>query len=411
MKKRKKKKQKHFIKENPPVYNPVNNLSNYRIVNIGTDVDNKNIAILKHLFSLYPKNDIYYEIVNKELVVNLRQLDFSNFKSNVEKLTKNYNGSSELLLRLLENIAAIKSYGLKGKKRLYVEYNKERKVKDREKKELKRGMFFYAANSDFSQINNDIPKEFLNKILCGDSKETLKQLPDNCIDLVFTSPPYNFGLDYASNKDDAGWKDYFDKLFSIFDECIRVLKFGGRIIVNTQPLFSDYIPSHHIISNYFMKKKLIWKGEILWEKNNYNCKYTAWGSWKSPSNPYLKYTWEFLEIFSKGVLKKIGLSENIDIDKDEFKKWVVAKWSIAPERKMKDFGHPAMFPEELVKRVLKLFSYKNDIILDPFNGVGTTTVVANKLARRYIGIDISKEYCGKSEKRLAQETDLLNSVG
>jgi len=55
-----------------------------------------------------------------------------------------------------------------------------------------------------------------------------------------------------------------------------------------QPLFSDYIPSHHFISNFFIQKKLIWKGEILWEKNNYNCKYTAWGSWKSPSNPYLK---------------------------------------------------------------------------------------------------------------------------
>ena len=149
-----------------------------------------------------------------------------------------------------------------------------------------------------------------------------------------------------------------------------------------------------------MQKKLIWKGEILWEKNNYNCKYTAWGSWKSPSNPYLKYTWEFVEIFSKGTLKKTGESKNADIDSEEFKKWVVAKWSIAPERKMKDFGHPAMFPEELASRVLKLFSFKNDIILDPFNGVGTTTFVANKLNRKYIGIDISKEYCDKAIKRI-----------
>ncbi|HAX62226.1 MAG TPA: DNA methylase [Elusimicrobia bacterium] len=378
------------------------------MINIETDVDNKSIIAIKHLFSLYPKNDIYYEIVNKGLAVNLRQLDFSNFKSDIEKLTKHYNGESKLLYRLLNSIADIKSYGLKGKKRLYVGYNKERKVKDREKKELKRGMFFYAANDGFSQTNSDTPKEFINKILCGNSEEILKQLPDNCVDLIFTSPPYNFGLEYTSNKDDAGWKEYFDKLFSIFDECIRILKFGGRIIVNTQPLFSDYIPSHHIISNYFMKKKLIWKGEILWEKNNYNCKYTAWGSWKSPSNPYLKYTWEFLEIFSKGTLKKSGLRENIDIEKDEFKKWVVAKWSIAPERKMKDFGHPAMFPEELVDRALKLFSYKNDIILDPFNGAGTTTIVAKKLGRKYIGIDISKEYCKKAETRIKQNIDLFN---
>ena len=114
-----------------------------------------------------------------------------------------------------------------------------------------------------------------------------------------------------------------------------------------QPLFSDYIPSHHVISNYFMKKRLIWKGEILWEKNNYNCKYTAWGSWKSPSSPYLKYTWEFVEVFCKGQLKKAGKSADADIDADSFKDWVVAKWSIAPERRMREFDHPAMFPEEL----------------------------------------------------------------
>ena len=138
---------------------------------------------------------------------------------------------------------------------------------------------------------------------------------------------------------------------------------------------------------------MIWKGEILWEKNNYNCKYTAWGSWKSPSSPYLKYTWEFLEIFCKGDLKKSGRSEDIDITEDEFKSWVVARWSIGPERRMKQYDHPAMFPEELVERSLKLFSYRNDIILDPFNGAGTTTVVAKRLKRRYIGIDVSESYC------------------
>jgi DNA modification methylase len=145
---------------------------------------------------------------------------------------------------------------------------------------------------------------------------------------------------------------------------------------------------------------MIWKGEILWEKNNYNCKYTAWGSWKSPSNPYLKYTWEFVEIFSKGNLKKTGLPENADITPDEFKEWVVAKWSIAPERRMKEYGHPAMFPEKLAERVLKLFSFKGDIVLDPFNGVGTTTAVAKKLGRQFVGIDISPEYCDIANKRI-----------
>ena len=201
------------------------------------------------------------------------------------------------------------------------------------------------------------------------------------------------------------WEKYFEKLFLIFDECIRVLKFGGRIIVNIQPLFSDYIPSHHIISGYFMRKKMIWKGEILWEKNNYNCKYTAWGSWKSPGSPYLKYTWEFLEIYAKGNLKKDGNPENIDITENEFKKWVVAKWSIAPERKMNEYDHPAMYPEELVERALKLFSFERDVILDPFNGVGTTTVVAKKLNRRFIGIDTSAKYCKIAQRRLKEISD------
>jgi DNA modification methylase len=248
----------------------------------------------------------------------------------------------------------------------------------------------------------DSTTEFeLNKIYCGDCYDVLKQFPDNCIDLILTSPPYNFGMDYSKIDDNQIWDLYFDKLFSILKECIRVLKFGGRLVINIQPYFSEYVPTHHIISNFLMNEKLIWKGEILWEKNNYNCAYTAWGSWKSPSSPYLKYTWEFIEVFCKGSLIKEGKSENADIEADEFKKWVVGKWSIAPEKRMKDFDHPAMFPEELAERVIKLFSFKNDIILDPFNGVGTTTKVAKTLDRKYIGIDTDEEYCKKARKRMA----------
>jgi DNA modification methylase len=284
-------------------------------------------------------------------------------------------------------------------KRDNIDYKKERKVANRKEKEKKRGVYYYAHNHNFSKNNIELPKEFENKIICGDSLDILKKLPNNCIDLVFTSPPYNFGLEYSNNADDHYWEHYFEKLFKIFDETIRVLKYGGRIIVNIQPLFSDYIPTHHIISNYFISKKMIWKGEIIWEKNNYNCKYTAWGSWKSPSSPYLKYTWEFLEVFSKGDLKHPGKKENIDITEEEFKKYVIAKWSIAPERNMKEYGHPAMFPEKLVEQALKLFSFQNDVILDPFNGVGTTTSVAKKLNRKYLGIDISQEYCNIAQKR------------
>lgn len=108
---------------------------------------------------------------------------------------------------------------------------------------------------------------------------------------------------------------------------------------------------------------------------------------------------------SKGDLRKQGLSQDADISADEFKKWVVGKWSIAPERRMKEFGHPAMFPEELVERVIKLFSFKSDIVLDPFNGVGTTTLVAHRFNRRYLGIDISESYCNTAVDRIREQKE------
>lgn len=260
---------------------------------------------------------------------------------------------------------------------------------------------------EYSKLNNTLPLEMLDKVYCSDSYDYLRNLPDNCIDIVLTSPPYNFGIDYNSTSDVVPWKDYFSRLFDIFKECIRVLKDSGRVIVNVQPLFSDYIPTHHFISNFFIEQGMIWKGEILWEKNNYNCKTCSWGSWKSPSSPYLKYTWEFIEVFCKNSLKKDGLCENIDITSDEFKKFVNARWSIAPERRMQEYGHDAMFPEELVRRCLKLFSYRGDIVLDPFNGVGTTTRVCKELGRRYIGIDIDETYCEKARHRVES---LENSI-
>ncbi len=282
--------------------------------------------------------------------------------------------------------------------------NRERKVIDRTQKEKIR-----KGTKDLITIKSEITEAdisaIVNKIICGDSESVLKEFPDNFVDIIITSPPYNFGLEYKDdkNKDAIYWQDYFDKLNGIWQECYRVLKPAGRICINIQPLFSDYMPTHHIISRQLLELGLLWKAEIIWEKHNYNCKYTAWGSWKSPSMPYFKYTWEFIEVFCKESHKKEGSSDKIDINGDEFKKWVYAKWDIAPERNMKKYDHPAMFPEELVVRLLKLFSYQDDIVLDPLNGVGTTTLVASKLKRKYIGIDISEKYCKIAEERLKEE--------
>ncbi len=365
--------------------------------NTGDDAATAFAALNAH----FDPDDFHVMFGGHEAEVWLRQVNLWDLANAVNRVGAEHGGS-DALREVYEAVEGIRSYGINGTKRLYVGYNDERKVAGRKTKELRRGKHYYADADGWQRADGQLPDAFRDRIICGDSETVLRALPDNCVDLVFTSPPYNFGLGYEDDGDaDAiDWAGYFSKLFAVFDECVRVLKYGGRIVVNVQPLFSDYIPSHHIISNYFMDRGLIWKGEILWEKNNYNCKYTAWGSWKSPSSPYLKYTWEFVEVFCKGDLKKRGNSADADIGADEFKEWVVARWSIAPERRMREYDHPAMFPEELARRVMLLFSFRGDVVLDPFNGVGTTTAVAQQHGRRFLGVDIASEYCAAAEKRL-----------
>ena len=375
---------------------------NYKEITVPTKVDfsKQHQKMVTSFFDRF-NNHIYFEpTASHEVKLFINSIDIQKFKqAAIEFKNKESNKDAvELLDLFVEAVENIGSYGLKGGKRVFVDFNTERKVKNRKQKEHKRTSAHKKTKQE--QQDNILPKEYENKIICADSLEVLKQMPDNCVDVMLTSPPYNFGLEYTQGEDDKKWEDYFNQLFVILRETNRVLKTGGRMIINVQPLFSDYIPTHHIISKYLLDIGMLWKGEIIWEKNNYNCKYTAWGSWKSPSSPYLKYTWEFIEIFCKENLKHTGNKQDIDIDEEEFKKWVIAKWSIAPERNMKQFGHPAMFPEKLVERCLKLFSFKNDVVLDVFNGAGTTTTVAKHLNRRYIGIDISQEYCNTAEERI-----------
>lgn len=364
-----------------------------------TAVSEADHACIDQLNSSFSDQELFVKIQQDRIGIFVRIVDYTKLHILVNKLSIDYQSS--LPVRIFEVIDAVKTYGIRYGKRYYVNYAGERKVKGRSIKELRRGKHYYANDHNYDNTNNQPPATMVNKIIVGDAQQVLQQLPDNCVDLIFTSPPYNFGLDYGTNADDQCWDDYFAKLFAIFNECIRVVKWGGRIAVNVQPLFSDYIPSHHLISSFFIERRLIWRGELLWEKNNYNCKYTTWGSWKSPSSPYLKYTWEFIEIFAKGSLKHKGNSADADITADEFKSWVNAKWSIAPEWNMKRYQHPAMFPEELARRVLKLFSFSGSLVLDPFVGVGTTAVVAKQLNRRYLGIDISPDYCQTAIERLA----------
>ena len=379
----------------------------YRVVPLPLTVaqctNERTETLIGELNSRLKKSDVVVVRSNDQYEIHVRELAIDHMEAIVADIKQNELHDPAILANFLSAIKGLSSYCPKGDKRVYVGYNEERKIEGRKVKETRRGRHFYTNGETFDEPPNKVPGSYTNQILLGDSEEVLKNLPDNCIDLIFTSPPYNFGLDYPSHDDSNHWQGYFDKLFAIIDECVRVLKYGGRLAINIQPLYSDYIPSHHIISKKLMDAKLIWKGEILWEKNNYNCKYTAWGSWKSPSNPYLKYTWEFIEVFCKGSLQKPGNRDKADISADDFKKWVVGKWSIAPEKNMKAFDHPAVFPEELARRVIQLFSFQGDTVLDPFSGVGTTCVVAKKLGRTFLGIDNSEKYCETARTRLQEQ--------
>lgn len=240
----------------------------------------------------------------------------------------------------------------------------------------------------------------------GDCIELIKTIEDSTVDAVITSPPYNFGLEYGEYSDEKEWGRYFDWLDTLWKECFRVLKCGGRLIINVQPNWKEYTPTHHILSTRILNLGFKWKSEILWEKNNYNCGYCTWGSWASPASPYMKYTWEFIEVFVKEDYKHYGSKEDIDISGDEFKDWVTAKWSIAPEIRMKEFEHPAMFPEELPRRLMKLFTYKNDTILDPFMGCGTTGAVCVKNNRNFIGFELDEKHFAKAKSRIDHELEI-----
>lgn len=246
-------------------------------------------------------------------------------------------------------------------------------------------------------------------IICADAAEWLADCPDDTFDLVFTSPPYNFKMSYDTHEDDMDWQDYLDWLTDIFWDCRRVLKHGGRLVINIQPRFSEYVPVHSLITQHLMEHGLLWKTEIIWEKNIHTSRASStWGSWCSPSAPYYMATWEYVLVFCKGDRKNPAKGRVSDLTPEEFKAWVYGRWTIPGVSKaLERTGHPAPFPEELATRVIKMNSYVGDMVLDPFGGTGTTALVAKRLGRRYVSIDISEDYTARARARVSPDQEDL----
>ena len=250
-----------------------------------------------------------------------------------------------------------------------------------------------------------LPDELVNRVVCGDSRN-MREVPDNSVHMMVTSPPYNATKTYDA---DLALSEYLELLRGVFDECYRVLVPGGRACINVANLGrKPYIPLSSFINQIMIEIGFLPRGEIIWNKAASAGVSCAWGSWKSASNPILRDVHEYILVFSKGEYKlPRGRNEKDEgrvdtIGKEEFIEWTKSIWTF-PTVSAKRVGHPAPFPVELPRRCMELYTFTGDVVLDPFAGSGSTGIAAKKNDRKYLLFDISQEYCELAEKRIADE--------
>ncbi|MEZ4860172.1 MAG: site-specific DNA-methyltransferase [Caldilineaceae bacterium] len=238
------------------------------------------------------------------------------------------------------------------------------------------------------------------------SSTDMNNIPDNSVALAFTSPPYNVGKEYD---DDMGFEEYLALIRAVGKEVYRVLRPGGRYVINIANLGrKPYIPLHSFFYGIHAEEiGFLPMGEIIWQKGRGASGSCAWGSWQSAKAPRLRDLHEYLLVFAKQSYSRPDKGEST-IGRDEFMAATLSIWDIAPES-AKRVGHPAPFPVELASRVIELYSYLGDVVLDPFLGSGTTCVAAKQLGRNYVGFDISEEYCHLSKERIEKAT-LRNDI-
>jgi len=257
--------------------------------------------------------------------------------------------------------------------------------------------------NEVKYIENEIQRENLNRIFCK-SSENMDELPDNSIHLMVTSPPYNVTKEYDNN---LSLNEYVELLNSVWKETYRVLVPGGRVCINVANLGrKPYIPLHSYVIEGMQKFGFLMRGEIIWNKASSASPSTAWGTWLSAANPVLRDIHEYILVFSKDTFSRKKKGKKTTIRKEEFLEWTKSVWTF-PAVSAKKIGHPAPFPEELPHRLIQLYTFKNDVVLDPFVGSGTTCLSAIKDSRYYIGYDTDPEYVKMSEKRISAYTNQL----
>ncbi|MDR0676318.1 MAG: site-specific DNA-methyltransferase [Elusimicrobiota bacterium] len=253
--------------------------------------------------------------------------------------------------------------------------------------------------TDIKKKENTLSDDVLNRLFCK-SSETMDEIKDNSIHLIITSPPYNVSKEYDK---DLSLDEYLELLKRVFSESFRILVNGGRLCVNLANIGrKPYIPLTDYVSRIMNYIGFNMRGEIIWNKGATASPSTAWGSWMSASNPILRDVHEYILIFSKGDYNRIKGNKRNTIKKSEFMELTKSIWDINAVS-AKRIGHPAPYPEELANRLIKLYSFENDIVLDPFIGSGTTAIAAIKNKRKYIGYDIEQKYINLAMNRIDKE--------
>lgn len=265
--------------------------------------------------------------------------------------------------------------------------------------------------SDDDAVVADV--ELATPFVVGDARD-MAELPAGCVALVVTSPPYFVGKDYERDIErheiPESYREYLDMLEAVFAECVRVLEPGGRIAVNVANLGRKPYRSlsADVIGILQDRLGLLLRGEVIWQKGRGSTGSCAWGTYRSPANPVLRDVTERVVIASKGRFDRArtreqraaeGLPHRITTTSDEFMEATLDVWEIDAES-AKRVGHPAPFPVELPERLLQLYTYEGDLVLDPFMGSGTTLVAAAKLHRRYVGYDLDPAYAAIARERV-----------
>ena len=255
-----------------------------------------------------------------------------------------------------------------------------------------------------------------NTLFRGDSRD-MRDVNDNSVALVVTSPPYFAGKEYeqalGTGHVPGSYLDYLQMLRDVFAECCRVLEPGGRIAVNVANLGRKPYRSLSADVTRILQDDLglLLRGEVVWVKAEGASGSCAWGSFASAANPVLRDVSERIIVAAKGRFdraisrakrKELGLPWENSITREMFMELTLDVWRFRPESATR-VGHPAPFPTELPRRLVELYTYRNDVVLDPFMGSGSTAVAAVQTGRKFIGFDTERDYVTAAEHRVRGE--------